>query len=78
MMPPECEICGKRFDPFSGNAGLVAFEMRESDREWHKKMDEEGFTGHPPEQVWFCEDHYQAADKLSHLTKPEALKLLRQ
>ncbi len=72
MKPPICFICHKRFDIEKG--GLVYFKLKLSDIEWKKKMEREGMVGHPPYAEWFCEEHYDKAKNLSHLTKAEALK----
>lgn len=77
MMPPRCELCDRGFDP-SDSGGLVSFARSERDNDWYRRAEEEpGFVGHPPNQVWFCGVHFDAAWQLSHLTRGEAMPLLR-
>jgi hypothetical protein len=77
MMPPICEICGQRFDPDSGG-GLIAFVRRPSDDDWHKRANEQGFSGHPPNMAWFCGAHFERAAQHRALTITEALPLIRE
>ncbi len=60
MRPPICAICDKDFE-INERAGLVSFETTADDEKWYKKASEPGFVGHPPNQDWFCAEHYQAA-----------------
>jgi hypothetical protein len=75
MRPPICYICGKRFEP-SAEVDIIYFKKQKSDIKWEKRMKREGKVGHPPYAEWFCEEHYEAANKLKHLPINEALKLL--
>ena len=75
MKPPVCCICDKRLD-YPDEGGLIYFKKKASDREWEERMEREGMVGHPPYAEWFCEDHYNNALQLKHLTIDKALKLL--
>lgn len=76
MMPPECEICGKDFDP-DDEGGLVYFKKTEECIQFEKRAEENGIVGHPPNAGWFCGEHVEAATKLIHLPLDEALGILR-
>ncbi|MBN2441100.1 MAG: hypothetical protein JXJ04_07130 [Spirochaetales bacterium] len=78
MQPPICFLCDKDFRHSEGEGGLIYFALTEKDKEWHNKQREKGFVGHPPEAAWFCGDHYPEAKKLGSLTRPEAMKKLRE
>jgi hypothetical protein len=78
MEPPICALCGKDFRHSENEGGLVYFSMTEKDKAWHDRQREKGFIGHPPEAAWFCGEHYEEAKKLSHLTRPGAMKRLRE
>lgn len=75
MKPPICSICDKKLVDLD-EGGLIYFKKRLSDIEWEKKMIEIGGVGHPPYADWFCKKHYEKANKLSHLTIDNALKIL--
>ena len=75
MKPPICIICKKRFDDMK-KGGLIYFKETRADKEWKKRVEEEGLLGHPPYAEWFCEDHYQEALKLKDKTKVEAVSIL--
>lgn len=77
MMPPECRLCGKDFDPFKKDRGLVYFKRTESDIEWDRKMEQTGMVGHPPYAVWFCKKHYKKAKALENLSRAEAMAQLK-
>jgi hypothetical protein len=74
MRPPICAICESEF---FDEGGLVYFKKRSSDREWDKRMEEEGMVGHPPYAEWFCEKHYEEAESLRDMTIDEAMKVMR-
>jgi hypothetical protein len=76
MMPPECYICGKDLLPNEG--GLIYFSEDKEDLLFNKRLEQPGYTGHPTNAFWFCKDHYIEAKKFSHLSKSEALKLIRK
>lgn len=79
MRPPMCDICDKRFDPFSDSeGGLVTFKVGEEDKEQLARLAQPGFVGHPPNQDWYCADHIQMANALSHLTIREARAEMRR
>lgn len=71
MKPPICTICLKEFALEDG--GLVSFKKTVSDFAWDNQR-----QSHPPWMVWFCADHILTADRLNHLTKTEALKILQE
>lgn len=73
MRPPICEVCHKEFDP-RNEGGLIFFKETVEGRAFHKKVEEEGITGHPPDAGWFCQNHYEEAEKRKHLTLGEALQ----
>lgn len=75
MRPPVCAICGKKF---GDTGGLVTFKKTELDTAWDKRMEQPGMVGHPPYMEWFCEEHLQQARDLSHMTKPEAMGIIRK
>lgn len=71
MRPPECAICGLRFEPReSGDA--VAFARTDDDERWHQRDD--AVPDHPPNVEWFCADHLARARKLRGLPLGEALR----
>ncbi|MHA1785386.1 MAG: hypothetical protein ACTSVY_05870 [Candidatus Helarchaeota archaeon] len=75
MKPPMCAICGKKhFDLEKG--GIIYFKKRPSDLEWDRRMKEKGMVGHPPYAEWFCDEHFQKANALKHLSIDEAMKKL--
>jgi len=76
MMPPLCCICHKDFPANEGK--LIYFTEDEHDIQFNKRFEEPGFVGHPSNAFWFCETHYPEAAKIQHLTKQEALKILRE
>ncbi len=73
MKPPICAICDK---DFFDEGGLIYFKETEKDKEFNQRLKQPGYTGHPSNAFWFCNEHYRQAKKLSHLTKTEAFKLL--
>jgi len=77
MRPPICEICDSEF-LFDHSSGLLYFKVTPEGREFDRRVREEGITGHPPDAGWFCEEHYEKAVKLTHLTLSEALKTIRE
>ena len=71
MQPPICALCNCDFlteHMFASAGGLVRF------------IDfaplAEGATGHPAGYLWFCADHVQEAQSLSHLSSSSALTAL--
>ena len=54
------------------------FKETEEGREFDRRVEEEGITGHPPDSGWFCGKHYPKAEKLVHLALGEALRILRE
>ncbi len=77
VRPPICEICDKDLT-VKDEGGLIYFKKRPSDRQWEERMENIGGVGHPPYAEWFCEEHYNNALQLKHLTLDKALKLLLQ
>jgi hypothetical protein len=59
MKPPICEICNQRFVPPEG--GLVTFVPTDEDKKILEKFKKPGYIGHPPNKLWFCALHYDAA-----------------
>jgi len=57
---------------------LLYFKKGKKGFEWDKKASEPGFVGHPPYAGWFCSDHLERAEELTHLTLPEAMEILRR
>ncbi|TXT59144.1 MAG: hypothetical protein BAJALOKI3v1_1120009 [Promethearchaeota archaeon] len=78
MRPPICAICGKRGSGLDDEIKLVSFAMRKGDKKFAKKLEDPGFVGHPPWKEWFCEKHYEEAQKLSDLTIDKAMKELHE
>lgn len=78
MMPPICEICDKRFDPFAEEGNLLTFRLTPEQVESNKRFEQKGFTGHPAGTYWFCKHHMEIARRFAHLTSAEALKLIRE
>jgi hypothetical protein len=76
MKPPRCRICDKMVTENEG--GLVSFVREEEDIAWQNRMKEIGGTGHPPWLDWFCAEHYDKAQELSHLTIAQAMKIMRE
>lgn len=76
MRPPICAVCDKDFRANYNEGGLLSFQLTEKDKEILKKFDQNGFIGHPPAKEWFCSEHFEEAKKLTHLTLPEAMKIL--
>lgn len=77
MRPPICAICSKDFRDSPGEGGLVSFELSSGEREYNKRFDQKGIVGHPAGQEWFCGRHYPIAIKYQHLTRAEAIPLIR-
>ena len=72
MRPPICAICNRRLtDP--ENSGLIAFKQTFKDKMWKKKSKKKGFVGHPPWKEYFCSEHYEKAQSLSHLKIRDAM-----
>ncbi len=74
MKPPICELCDKDFNPDEGG-GLIYFKKTEKGLEFDRKV-EQGMVGHPPYAAWFCQNHVEAARKVTNLTLEEALEKL--
>ena len=72
MRPPECAICDVEVD-----CTLISFVCTTEDDEWHRRSQEEGFVGHPPNVDWFCANHAPAARALSHVPLSQALRKMR-
>ena len=69
MRPPQCDVCGRKFDPKDGG-GLVYFADHESLPP--------GMTGHPKGVEWYCPRHYAAAEALKAMGYAEANRALRR
>lgn len=81
MKPPICALCNRRLPPDEG--GLVTFKPTPADAEILRRFETPGpdgsrYVGHPPNLFWFCGMHIDAAHALQHLTREEALTLLRE
>ncbi|MCU0430542.1 MAG: hypothetical protein MUF42_11280 [Cytophagaceae bacterium] len=72
MRPPICDICHKRLDTDEG--GLLQFALSEDDKEFNKRFEEPGFTGHPRGLHWLCDKHHAQLKAFSHYTWAQALK----
>jgi len=77
MKPPICVICYKDFRTNITDGGLLEFQFAEKDKELLEKMKKPGFVCHPPATEWFCQEHFEKAKNLTHLTLSEALRILR-
>ncbi len=79
MRPPICAICNDRFSIKKGISGLVHYKKTQDqiDQEEERQKQNSFWVGHPKNQEWFCEKHYEKAKKLSDLTRNEAIKILR-
>ena len=75
MKPPICSICHEKC--FS-NGKLIYFKESETDKISNAKFKRKGFVGHPKNAVWFCEEHYKIAKEHKHLTKFEAITLIKE
>ena len=78
MLPPICEICDERFDPFETEGGLVSFKLTPEQSKNNDQMFQQGMTGHPEGSYWFCEKHFPVAEKFQHLTSAEAIPQIRE
>ena len=65
MKPPQCALCGERFDPAEGG-GLVRFAD-------YQPMPE-GVVGHPRGLEWFCSAHLEMARSRSYLEAADAIQ----
>ncbi len=77
MKPPICEVCSKRMGE-NDECKLLYFKKGPNDLKWDKKASKLGFTGHPPYAAWFCPKHLEKAQNLTHLTLPEAIRILKK
>ncbi len=77
MMPPVCEVCGYEDDGQGSGAEVVYFKCTTSDEDWYRRQKEEGFTGHPPNAIWFCHKHIALARQYEHITAEEALPKIK-
>ena len=75
VRPPVCEICDTRFDPFQNGGGLVSFRADPTQTDASNVHADP--PSHPEHQEWFCEAHLVAARRLTHLTRGDALRVLR-
>ena len=75
MKPPICSVCHKNFYE---KGGLVYFKETENDTIHNNRLREKDMIGHPTNAFWFCEQHYEFAKSLSHLTKIEAFRLIKE
>ena len=73
MRPPECVICGDR----GAGVQLLSFATDAEAADWHKRAREEGFTGHPPDEEWFCATHAAQARPLTDRPLRDALRAMR-
>lgn len=68
MRPPICDFCDCEERDHPGlEFGLVYFRN-------HEPLDQ---PGHPKGLLWFCPEHFAAAQELSHLDSGEALRRMR-
>ena len=76
MKPPICEICLRRFN-HAEEGGTISFKKTKSNLKWEKRVKKKGIVEHPPYMEWFCGEHFDAAKKLEHLHRHEALEELK-
>ncbi|MCB1742973.1 MAG: hypothetical protein KDK91_21535 [Gammaproteobacteria bacterium] len=74
MRPPECAVCGHRFDPAHGE--LIAFCRDDEADAWYARTHQDEIVGHPPNVEWFCERHAPLARELRDWSLGEALQRL--
>jgi len=75
-MPPICYICSERFFPDVNN-GLIYFASDNETEIFKERVEKEHIIGHPPNAFWFCSKHFDTAKTFSHLSKAEALPLIK-
>jgi hypothetical protein len=78
MRPPICAFCHLDFRHSDTEGGLVHFALTVEEREFNKRFDEKGYTGHPKGLDWFCGEHIEKARSLAHLTLGAALAEMRK
>ena len=76
MRPPICAICKKRFTPRVGGK-LVSFKETEADKKYNEKFKEPGVVGHKAHREWFCNEHLAKAKSLIHLSRKEAMEIMK-
>ncbi len=72
MRPPECAICGVRFEP--GSEGDVVAFLHSADDPWSQRRERHSLPEHPPNVEWFCAAHLDRARELKELPLGEALR----
>ena len=77
MRPPICDICNRDFDS-DLEGGLFYFKETTEGKEFDRRVEEEGITGHPPDAGWFCGKHITQAQKLVHLSIGKALNAMKE
>lgn len=74
MRPPRCVICkrkpvkGEDFSSFK----IVRFAIDDDEKKIEREQAEEGWTGHNPWLMWFCDEHLALGEELAHLHWREA------
>lgn len=78
MRPPYCVICPRNLhdDVPEGVHSSEYFTLVEFRDYWFP--DTPGWCGHPHGAEWFCWEHAEAAEELSHLASGEAIDRLRE
>lgn len=77
MKPPYCAICTRNLHDLPEEANFNDyFTLVHFGDYW--VPDTPGWCGHPHGAVWFCWEHADAAEKLSHLDAGEAIDRLRE
>ena len=79
MRPPMCVICGRRprdedqYPLFQ----IVRFALDADEEALVRELSREGWTGHPPWLMWFCDEHLAVGEGMAHLHWRDALERLR-
>ncbi|MCB1175467.1 MAG: hypothetical protein KDK39_17965 [Leptospiraceae bacterium] len=76
MKPPICAICDSDFDPNEGD--LIFFKETAADKIQNERLAQPGFSGHPPNAVWFCARHLPLALRFQDRTLQQALVAIRE
>ena len=78
MEPPTCLVCRRTLGdlPFSSFT-LVRFAISAEEEALQRELDREGWTGHHPWHVWFCDEHTAPAEEVAHLHWREAMTRLQ-
>jgi hypothetical protein len=78
MEPPICACCNIEYgDEENLEFHLVNFKKTNEDLDWYDKSQELGYDGHPPNVLWFCDNHISIAKKYETLHLEHALKKMK-